>query len=227
MTTTLTKPQRLANLEHVIERSWKELNNAWGELGWAIHEILEEKLWVEALDDDGNRFTNQNDYLRHLADRVGIGRTTLLNVHRAIRLADSLGRDLDDIREHGGIKFFERISRRVDFDPVTGDIRLKRAMVEIEDPKEYINKVVDEVAPNGEVNLRPKDIEARLTELLAPGTAYVYLAKVGNSSIKWVDEYIDKNGDARQEEGDVIITLTGNPRPVVMEEIEKMLRVSI
>jgi len=194
---------------------------------YALHMICRNELWRFGHDDTGNPFARQNDYLRHLADRIRTSRATFFNHRRQISIAvGGMGYELDDL-ERLGTTPFNVAKDYIEYDSKTGEI-LDIPGVDIPKnvtPGQYMRSIIDDVASKSgdELDLKPRDvrkaIEARLG--IEEIDIYFWAEVMPNGGIQIGFVYDDPAGNMKNQS-----LAAGAPPTLVIEKLLKRLRIS-
>jgi len=141
----------------------------------AIFTIMHYSLWTYAVDErEHPLWATQEAYLGDLIDRGKIARATAFGHLSSIRVALSMGFDIDDIAE-SGLAPFNIVKRFIEYNRATGEITgLKDKELESEiggDIKAFIRQQVESVMPMGldnphDLDLIPRDLNGFFTDAL-------------------------------------------------------------
>lgn len=140
---------------------------------YSIHTIRQHHLWLYAVNDSGQQcWLRWEDYLRDLADRVRVGRSTVFGYLASMRIADALGFDIDDVERMGGIRTFNAVRSMVNYDRETGEVTGLRdpGMTIPTDvsPADYVRSAIISIMPAGERSeLTPADVHRALSDQLS------------------------------------------------------------
>lgn len=157
----------LIKYEQMAEAGIEKIKAGANELALALHHLHNDGLWLHAKDEDGLPYQKWEDYLKHLADRYGIKRTSAFDYKGVVKfaLANGYASDDDDFIHKGGVYFFRRIKAPAVVNRATGEITgLRESQATPEEAKAAIGELVNTV----DKALPPKEQVTLIRETLLP-----------------------------------------------------------
>lgn len=208
--------------------SMETMHKSRNEFAYAIHMILENRLYQFECDSNGEPFEFADDYLREISHNLFVGISTMKMYHTAVRMARTLGYNAADIMDKG-IFVFTEVSKKVIKDRETGEPKkLRQSNFQPEDLCGYLRETIEELAVSKtkpDIRYRPSEFHSLLETRLEIGKPQIHLERFADGRYRWVYERTREDGMLDFREGEFTITLSGNPPLEVYDKILTLLRI--
>lgn len=219
--------EMLHAFEQLVYDGAKKTRDGLLQMHLALHSILEYGLWMYLVDaNKQQQFMRQEDYLKNLADRCGIARSTIFEHRATLKVAThGLGIPIEEIADVG-IRPFAALRKHLSYDRTTGEVTgFRNAEIELPDgvtPAAYAREVLEDVigSPHEwgthELDLTPKDLHRAFSERFSDVQPTITFWLTPSSMRGWELGYaIDDGRRGLLRDGDV-------PPEVVDRLVEKL-----
>jgi hypothetical protein len=222
MTSQIAPLQTLYDLEAQVIEAAEVIATAYDRFSWALYQIVEQRLYLLHLDDEGNQlYPNISDYLRHLDQQCLQSRSQMWASIRALRVAKAYEYDTFDKVSERGTQIFKKIADALPVDRGTHKIigftdkEVKQAIEELSVKPSASNAGYTPADIRNEINRRFR---------LGPEIWFEVHEDAEGKRLHWFRRSWNGSGEEKLEVGEVVVTMTDDPPYDVIEAVEKKLK---